>query len=337
MEFGIWIHPTVTVYETPEYTIKTDAGQLHTNAADEGLYGFVCRILEQKDGWCHVLASYGYSSWCQEADLLPVTWEQAQAWLSDCVVMTGRATDVLTAPTVHGARLMTLSAGSLVRQRGAAAEGWLPVLLADGREGFVPEKYTDVKRFGETALCEDPCIFLDAQQNAIVRRANAQGGQNGFSFQKLLEIWFHGSEEAFRKALVDTAQSYLGTQYRWGGRSSFGIDCSGLVGISYLRNGVTVYRDASIVDGYPLKRLDLRFPEGVLDGTHLADGSILPGDALYFPGHVGMYLGDGEYIHSTGKAGSNGVVINSLRPGDANFREDLLKSMYAAAGLRLGV
>ena len=38
------------------------------------------------------------------------------------------------------------------------------------------------------------------------------------------------------------------------------------------------------------------------------------GDLLYFPGHIAMYIGDGKYIHSTGKAGSGGVVINSLNP-----------------------
>ena len=37
-----------------------------------------------------------------------------------------------------------------------------------------------------------------------------------------------------------------------------------------------------------------------------------PGDALFFPGHVALYLGEGRYIHSTGAAVSGGVVINSL-------------------------
>ena len=48
-----------------------------------------------------------------------------------------------------------------------------------------------------------------------------------------------------------------------------------------------------------------------------------------------MYLEDGLYIHSTGKAGDMGVVINSLRPGHPQFRADLLEKLYAAAGLRL--
>ena len=86
---------------------------------------------------------------------------------------------------------------------------------------------------------------------------------------------------------------------------------------------------------YPLKRLELQWTDHRFDLSNL-DGNILKsGDTLYFPGHVAMYLEDGLYIHSTGKAGDMGVVINSLRPGHPLFREDLLEKLYAAAGLRL--
>ncbi|MFR2484475.1 MAG: hypothetical protein ACLTAC_14040 [Hungatella sp.] len=46
-----------------------------------------------------------------------------------------------------------------------------------------------------------------------------------------------------------------------------------------------------------------------------------------------MYMGDGKYIHSTGKAGSGGVVINSLNPEDADFRADLAESLYAVGSI----
>ena len=48
-----------------------------------------------------------------------------------------------------------------------------------------------------------------------------------------------------------------------------------------------------------------------------------PGDLIYYEGHVTMYIGDGEYIHATGRAGSDAVVINSLNEGSSNYREDL--------------
>ena len=52
-----------------------------------------------------------------------------------------------------------------------------------------------------------------------------------------------------------------------------------------------------------------------------------PGDLIYFPGHVAMYMGDGRYCHSTGKHGSNGFAVNSLDPGAPDYREDLHRSI----------
>ena len=43
-----------------------------------------------------------------------------------------------------------------------------------------------------------------------------------------------------------------------------------------------------------------------------------------------MYLGQGRYCHSTAKAGSDGVVINSFNPDDPDYREDLHHSMTMA-------
>ena len=57
------------------------------------------------------------------------------------------------------------------------------------------------------------------------------------------------------------------------------------------------------------------------------------GDALYFPGHIALYLGGGRYIHSTGAAASGGVVINSLDPADPLYREDLVQSLYAVGSV----
>ena len=57
------------------------------------------------------------------------------------------------------------------------------------------------------------------------------------------------------------------------------------------------------------------------------------GDALYFPGHIALYLGEGRYIHSTGAYARGGVVINSLDPADPLYREDLVRSLYAVGSV----
>ena len=110
--------------------------------------------------------------------------------------------------------------------------------------------------------------------------------------------WYGGSEEAFRAAVCEQAKKYMGTEYRWGGKSGRGIDCSGLVSSAYMQCGVLIYRDAKIIEGWPMHEVAFENKK--------------PGDALFFPGHVALYLGEGRYIHSTGAAVSGGVVINSL-------------------------
>lgn len=123
------------------------------------------------------------------------------------------------------------------------------------------------------------------------------------------------SEAELRRRICDTAGLYAGAPYRWGGKSPLGIDCSGLVSMSYLLNGIIIYRDAKIMEGFPIREIGRE--------------QMKPGDLMFFPGHVALYLGDQRYIHSTGKAGSDGVCINSLDPNDPDYREDLDKSMTA--------
>lgn len=121
-------------------------------------------------------------------------------------------------------------------------------------------------------------------------------------------------EEEFRERIVKRALDFLGSQYRWGGKSYLGIDCSGLTSLVYLLEGVRIYRDAEIREGFPLRQKPLE--------------AIKKGDLLFWPGHVAIYLGEGEYIHSTGD--SSGVVINSLDPKSPIFRED--RSQVQMAG-----
>lgn len=118
-------------------------------------------------------------------------------------------------------------------------------------------------------------------------------------------------EESLRRALVNAAMRYRNTHYRWGGKSPNGIDCSGLCSMAYLLCGIIIYRDASIKEGFPLH--DISFEQ------------IKPGDLLFFPGHVAMYLGENRYCHSTAKG--NGFTINSLDPQAADYREDLHKNI----------
>lgn len=118
------------------------------------------------------------------------------------------------------------------------------------------------------------------------------------------------NEEIMRKNIVETALSYLGTQYRWGGKTPFGIDCSGLCSIAYLLNGFIIYRDAELKSEYM---------------NEITIEKMKPCDLLFFPGHVAMHLDKNKFIHSNSKDG--GVAIGSFDPKDVNYREDLYKTI----------
>lgn len=223
--------------------------------------------------------------------------------------------------------------------------GWLKVRLVDGTMGYVPKVRMGIKRYSEDYLYEDMDELQNILANATRLKEIELGGRDTFSLKRVCDKWFDGNEDSFRANLVKIAKMYMGCQYRWAGRSSFGLDCSGLVSMAYLLNGVIVFRDAKIVKNFPLKKLEYKkTSDGHIDATCFfdenkngkseADGSLKIGDALYFPGHIAMYIGDGQYIHSTGYAADMGVTINSLIPGRDNFRQDLYDKLYAVAGVR---
>ena len=94
---------------------------------------------------------------------------------------------------------------------------------------------------------------------------------------------------------VDVARSYLGTRYLWGGMTERGIDCSGLVHMSYRRLGRLVPRDADQQEDAGVTVSDPAPGDLVTYGEDVAD-------------HIAFWLGDGRILHSTGREDGIGVV-----------------------------
>ena len=84
---------------------------------------------------------------------------------------------------------------------------------------------------------------------------------------------------------VSYAKRFIGAPYRWGGSSPSGFDCSGFVRYVYGRFGVDLPHSSYADFGV---------------GRYVPRDQLKPGDLVFFNGvgHVGMYVGNGRFIHA---------------------------------------
>ena len=113
-------------------------------------------------------------------------------------------------------------------------------------------------------------------------------------------------------AIVDTAKSYLGVNYVYGGASPSGFDCSGFTMYVYQQFGYSLPHTATG-----------QWQSGL--GTRVwSIGALQPGDLVFFNdpsrnagkacSHAGIYIGNGQFVHSSSSR-SQGVIISDLTSG----------------------
>ncbi len=172
-------------------------------------------------------------------------------------------------------------------------------LMFDGYEGWMDNKQIIQieKELFEDLSSETPILSADLVNfvtDEVQQLQSVVLGSN-MNVLSLLSHKFEGhtiSGQKPKSALVETALLYLNTPYLWGGKSPFGIDCSGFSQMVYKLNGYQLKRDASqqATQGEALSFIEESEP-GDLAFFDNSEGSIT---------HVGIILKDHYIIHAHG-------------------------------------
>lgn len=190
--------------------------------------------------------------------------------------------------------------------------GWSHIKLAwDGYEGWIDSKMISPVNARVYKRLESKPFAITGDILSLVPESNEQNLM--LVAGSSLPIWrpylkqfsinsdtykaaghvFYGKQKNPREILISQALKYFNAPYLWGGRSPFGIDCSGFTQILYKMIGVPIPRDASkqVRQGVALSFVD----------------EALPGDLAFFDDeegnivHVGIIWKRNKIIHASGK------------------------------------
>lgn len=280
-EMAVVTLSTNFIRENPDYTAEL---------GDQALMGTLVEILGQESYWVKIKSPEPYYGWVNEMGLRRLSSAEAGEYMeAPKYICTALFTHVLESPSRHCGTVTDLVQGDILR-----------VCLKDdgkpSRHGHYVEVTLPTDERG-WVRSDDVEPFLEWAEGRLSKASD---------------------EDGFRKDLVSTALCYKGVSYMWGGTSIKNVDCSGMTRSVYFANGVLLPRNASQQAGVGE---DIRIFN---DEGELTWDALLPGDLIFWGraataesreriSHVGMYIGDGKFIHS-----SQVVRINDFRTYSRN-------------------
>lgn len=234
----------------------------------------------------------------------------AAALADDTGTITGNSVNLRTGPSTATARLTYLNRGDTVTVTGSRSGSWYAVTYR-GKSGYVYGQYLTIDTAGSStaslrrgsrgtavkALQEDLILLgylngkadgiFGARTEAAVRQYQRRNrlGVDGIAGKQTLSAV--DAEVKRIETVLRTARSALGKPYVYGGTSpATGFDCSGLTQYAFRSAGLTLPRVSA---------------QQARAGIAVPYSQLRPGDlvAFYSPiSHVGIYLGDGLFLHA---------------------------------------
>ncbi len=222
------------------------------DVVSQAIYASAVDVLKEQPGWVEIRTLEDqYTGWVRRAEL--VNLSESYAATGEVAVVDELEAHLYRDPdlTLHAPLLTVPFETRLEVVQEKPGGRWLQVHLPDGRTAWV--------QHGDVALYKNA--------NAIPK--------NAMSIPEMVEF----------------SRRFLGLPYTWGGRSSFGYDCSGFVQMLMQQRGYSIPRDADVQAAWsgfePVSVSDLRAGDVLFFGE---DGKIT---------HTGMYIGDGKFINAT--------------------------------------
>ena len=175
-------------------------------------------------------------------------------------------------------------------------------LAADGYVGFLPSAALGMPGTDpthrvsslRTFVYPGPSLKLPPSAHLSLGAEVAATGRGGDYVRLATGGFVHGahlvSVEAFEPDFVAVAERLVGTPYLWGGKSSLGLDCSGLVQLSLAVAGIAAPRDSD------MQERELGEPVAAADDL----SGLARGDLIFWKGHAGIMLDAERLLHANG-------------------------------------
>ena len=267
----------------------------------QALMGTIVEIIGEESYWRQVVTPEPYTAWCTNLGLVEMTAEQINEYkAAPKYICTVQHSGVYETPSVKSRRLSYLSMGNLLR-----------IVYKEGKK----VKPSVKKKWAEVMLPD---------------------GRKGWTPAAELKPFaeWAGKQKLTAENIVNTAMQFEGTPYLWGGASSKGLDCSGLVRLTFMMNGHLLPRNASQQVNHG-REIIMECDHSVTPDSDklyqemlMRTKNLQPGDLVFFGSpetfwskekitHVGIYIGNGRIIHASHK-----VRVNSLIPGQKDYYEN---------------
>ena len=174
------------------------------------------------------------------------------------------------------------------------SDGWYKVIYGQNI-CYIRSDYLDLTEapYENKASSKSPLFFRGGNSTGVTPSADALNGTTGSSNSSGSSssgTTPSGSTSVTGAKIVETAKKYLGVPYVWGGASPSGFDCSGFV--YYVTRSLGFNTSRTLASMYK-------------QGTPVEKSDLQPGDIVFFKNtyksgisHVGIYVGDGKFIHS---------------------------------------